>query len=76
MPDETRRLDAAATGYDRAAADVLPLVYEELDRLEAARIVAENPAPMVQVNQVVHEAHVRLGDGSDARPWPGRAHFW
>jgi hypothetical protein len=45
MSDVTRLLDAAAAGDRRAAADLLPLVYDELRKLAAARMAAETPGP-------------------------------
>ena len=41
MSDVTRLLDAAAAGDRKAAADLLPLVYDELRKLAAARLAAE-----------------------------------
>jgi RNA polymerase sigma factor (TIGR02999 family) len=73
MSDMTRILDAAAAGDRRAAADLLPLVYEELRNLAAARIAAEGPGQTLQATALVHEAYLRLvGD----QQFDGRGHFF
>ena len=79
MADVTRLLDAAAAGDLQAAADLLPLVYDELRRLAAARIAAETPCPTLQATALVHEAYLRLvgNDGQGSSPhWEGRGHFF
>jgi RNA polymerase sigma factor (TIGR02999 family) len=73
MSDVTRLLDAAAAGDRRAAADLLPLVYDELRTLAAARMAAENPGHTLDATALVHEAYLRLvGD----RQFDGRGHFF
>src|SRR6266571_626177 len=73
MPDVTRLLDAAAAGDRRAAADLLPLVYDELRKLAAARIVGEAPGHTLDATALVHEAYIRLvGD----QQFDGRGHFF
>jgi hypothetical protein len=69
MSDATRLLDAAAAGDRRAAADLLPLVYDELRKFAAARMAAESPGQTLQPTALVHEAYLRLvGDQrSDGR---------
>ena len=59
-PDVTRLLDAAAAGDRQAAADLLPLVYDELRKLAAARLAAEAPGPHPRATALVHEAYLRL----------------
>jgi RNA polymerase sigma factor (TIGR02999 family) len=79
MADVTRLLDAAAAGDLQAAADLLPLVYDELRRLAAARIAAETPCPTLQATALVHEAYLRLvgNDRQGSSPqWEGRGHFF
>ncbi|MGL4551077.1 MAG: ECF-type sigma factor [Gemmataceae bacterium] len=73
MSDVTRLLDAAAAGDRRAAADLLPVVYDELRRLAAARIAAEAPGHTLDATALVHEAYLRLAGG---RPFDGRGHFF
>src|SRR6476661_8324738 len=76
MPEVTRLLDAAAAGDPKAAADLLPLVYDELRKLAAARMAAESPDHTLQPTALVHEAYLRLvGNGAGA-PWNGRGHFF
>jgi RNA polymerase sigma factor (TIGR02999 family) len=73
MSDVTRLLDAAAAGDRKAAADVLPLVYDELRKLAAARMAAEAPGHTLDATALVHEAYLRLvGD----QHFDGRGHFF
>src|SRR4051794_20115181 len=73
MSDVTRLLDAAAAGDRVAAADLLPLVYEELRKLAAARMAAEAPGHTLDATALVHEAYLRLiGD----QQFDGRGHFF
>src|SRR5918993_1097990 len=76
MPDVTRLLDAAAAGDRRAAADLLPLVYDELRKLAAARMAAESPDHTLQPTALVHEAYLRLVGNDAGRHWNGRGHFF
>jgi RNA polymerase sigma factor (TIGR02999 family) len=76
MADVTRLLDAAAAGDPRAAADLLPLVYDELRRLAAARLAAETPGQTLQPTALVHEAYLRLVGGRTPKDWDGRGHFF
>ena len=76
MSDMTRLLDAAATGDPRAAAELLPVVYDELRCLAAARLAAEAPGQTLQATALVHEAYLRLVGSADGRDWSGRAHFF
>src|SRR6516162_9063485 len=73
MSDVTRLLDAAAAGDPAAAADLLPLVYDELRKLAAARMAAEKPGQTLQATALVHEAYLRLvGD----QQFDNRGHFF
>src|SRR4051812_44042205 len=73
MPEITQFLGAAAAGDRRAAADLLPLVYDELRKLAAARMAAENPGHTLDATALVHEAYLRLvGD----QHFDGRGHFF
>src|SRR5215210_444898 len=76
MSNVTRLLDAAAAGDRRASADLLPLVYDELRKLAAARMAAESPDHTLQPTALVHEAYLRLVGGGDAARWDGRGHFF
>ncbi len=78
MSEVTRILSAAERGDPHAAEELLPLVYDELRKLAAAKIAQESPGQTLQATALVHEAYVRLvGGPSDgaAREWEGRAHF-
>jgi RNA polymerase sigma factor (TIGR02999 family) len=71
MSDVTRLLEAAAGGDRKAAADLLPLVYDELRKLAAARLAAEAPGHSLDPTALVHEAYLRLvGD----QQFDGRGH--
>src|ERR1700747_156714 len=73
MPDVTRLLGAAAAGDRTAAADLLPLVYDELRKLAAARMAAASPGHTLDATALVHEAYLRLvGD----QQFDGRGHFF
>src|SRR6516165_10436358 len=76
MSDVTRLLEAAAAGDRRAADDLLPLVYDELRKLAAARMAAEKPGQTLQPTDLVHEAYLRLLGGEQPRDWSGRGHFF
>ncbi len=78
MNDITRILSAAEQGDPHAAAELLPLVYDELRRLAAQRMAQETPGQTLQATALVHEAYVRLvgGDAPEARPWANRGHFF
>jgi RNA polymerase sigma factor (TIGR02999 family) len=76
MSDVTQLLDAAAAGDRRAAADLLPLVYDQLRQLAAARMAAESPDQTLQPTALVHEAYLRLIGPSDQPRWDNRGHFF
>jgi RNA polymerase sigma factor (TIGR02999 family) len=76
MSDVTRLLDAAAAGDRQAAGDRLPLVYDELRRLAAARMASESSDHTLQPTALVHEAYLRLVGPVDAHRWDGRGHFF
>jgi len=73
MADVTRLLDAVAAGDPKAAADLMPLVYDELRKLAAARMAAEKPGQTIQATALVHEVYLRLvGD----QRFDHRGHFF
>ncbi|MBX7105804.1 MAG: sigma-70 family RNA polymerase sigma factor [Gemmataceae bacterium] len=76
MFEVTRILDAAAAGDTKAASELLPLVYDELRKLAAARMASENPGQTLDATALVHEAYVRLVGGDAAKSWNGRGHFF
>ena len=63
------------TGNPRAAGELLPLVYDELRRIAAARMAHEQPGHTLQPTALVHEAWLRLG-GDEAPSFQNRAHFF
>jgi RNA polymerase sigma factor (TIGR02999 family) len=75
MNDVTHLLEAVGQGNPKAAEELLPLVYEELRRLAAARMAHENPGQTLQATALVHEAWLRLV-GSNPVQWNGRGHFF
>ncbi len=85
MSDVTRILSKIEAGDPAAAAQLLPLVYEELRKLAAAKLVHEKPGQTLQATALVHEAYIRLvsgpaGSGSDVSGqvpcWDSRRHFF
>jgi RNA polymerase sigma factor (TIGR02999 family) len=76
MSEVTHLLDAAAAGDQNAAADLLPLVYDELRKLAAGRMAAESPDHTLQPTALVHEAYLRLIGPADHARWENRGHFF
>jgi RNA polymerase sigma factor (TIGR02999 family) len=72
----TRLLNEAGAGDPRAAANLLPLVYDQLRRLAKQRMRAERPDQTLQATALVHEAYLRLVDTSAVQHWDGRWHFY
>jgi RNA polymerase sigma factor (TIGR02999 family) len=73
MTDVSQLLEAANRGDRRAAAELLPLVYDELRNLAAARMARENPGQTLDATALVHEAYLKLvGD----RSFNDRQHFF
>ena len=72
----TRVADAIAPAHAKAAADLLPLVYEELRKLAAQRLAHEKAGQTLQPTALVHEAYLRLVDSEQAQRWEGRGHFF
>ncbi|PWU10190.1 MAG: RNA polymerase subunit sigma [Verrucomicrobia bacterium] len=75
MSDVTQILDRVQQGDPRAAGELLPLVYEELRKLAAARMAQESPGQTLQATALVHEAWLRLTGGTE-RDWNSRGHFF
>ena len=76
MNDVTRILSAIEQGDPQAAEQLLPLVYEELRKLAAAKLAQEKPGQTLQATALVHEAYLRLVDADQAPHWNGRGHFF
>jgi RNA polymerase sigma factor (TIGR02999 family) len=73
--DATLALRGAEAGEPGAAERLLPLVYGELRELAARLMREQRPDHTLQPTALVHEAYVRLIEGSGRGPWTGRAHF-
>src|SRR5262245_24532642 len=76
MSDVTRILSQIDSGDPSAAEKLLPLVYEELRKLAAARLAQEKPGQTLQATALVHEAYLRLVDGDEAQHFNSRGHFF
>ena len=76
MDEVTKILEALEQGDPQAAGRLLPLVYDELRRLAAQKMVQEKPGQTLQATALVHEAYLRLL-GKDRQPrWESRGHFF
>jgi RNA polymerase sigma factor (TIGR02999 family) len=79
MSEVTRILSDIEHGDPQAAEQLLPLLYDELRKLAAAKLAQEKPGQTLEATALVHEAYVRLvGAPSEgaSRQWQGRAHFF
>jgi RNA polymerase sigma factor (TIGR02999 family) len=89
MSQVTQILTQIETGDSAAAAQLLPLVYEELRKLAAVRLAREKPGQTLQATALVHEAYLRLTavaapelglEGQTPRPavpgYMSRGHFF
>ena len=76
MTDVTRILSQIEQGDSSAAEQLLPLVYDELRRLAAAKLANEKPGQTLQATALVHEAYMRLVGAEQAPKWDSRRHFF
>ena len=76
MNDVTQILNVIEQGDTQAAEQLLPLVYDELRKLAAQRMVQEAPGQTLQATALVHEAYVRLVDVEKTEHWESRGHFF
>ena len=76
MSDVTRILSAIEQGDGQAAEQLLPLVYNELRKLAAAKLANEKPGQTLQATALVHEAYMRLVDSEHQEQWNSRGHFF
>lgn len=76
MSDVTRILKSIEDGDPTAAEQMLPLVYDELRKLAAAKIAQEKPGQTLQATALVHDAYIRLVDVEKAQHWDSRGHFF
>ena len=76
MSDVTHLIDAAAGGDKKAAAELLPLVYDELRRLAASRVANEPAGLTLNATALVHEAYLRMVVSDEPARWENRGHFF
>jgi RNA polymerase sigma factor (TIGR02999 family) len=76
MSEVTQILDAIGRGDAKAANELLPVVYEELRKLAAARMANEAAGHTLQPTALVHEAWLRLTGDNASTPFANRAHFF
>lgn len=76
MNDVTEILSRLELGDSAAADQLLPLVYDELRKLAAARLAREKPGQTVQATALVHDAYLRLVKVKTAPQWKSRGHFF
>lgn len=76
MTDVTQILSQIEQGDPSAAEQLLPLVYDELRKLAAAKLANEKPGQTLQATALVHDAYLRLVDVEKAQHWDSRGHFF
>jgi RNA polymerase sigma factor (TIGR02999 family) len=79
MPEEgeiTRLLRAWGGGDAGALRTLIPFVYEELRRVAASQMRAENPGHTLSPTALVHESFLKLVEGKDTPNWQDRKHFF
>ena len=76
MTDVTQILSQIEQGDPSVAEQLLPLVYDELRKLAAARLANEKPGQTLQATALVHDAYLRLVDVEKAQHWNSRGHFF
>jgi RNA polymerase sigma factor (TIGR02999 family) len=76
MSDITLILSQVSDGDPKAAEQLLPLVYDELRKLAAARMSQEKPGQTLQATALVHEAYLRLVGAEKSQHWDSRGHFF
>jgi RNA polymerase sigma factor (TIGR02999 family) len=76
MGDVTQILSKIEYGDPSAAEQLLPLIYDELRALAAAKMSDESPGHTLQATALVHEAYIRLVDVDQAQHWNSRGHFF
>jgi RNA polymerase sigma factor (TIGR02999 family) len=76
MSDVTQILQQIEAGDPSAAEQLLPLVYDELRKLAAAKLSHEKPGQTLQATALVHDAYIRLVDVEQAQHWDSRGHFF
>ena len=75
MSEVTQILTSIEQGDPKAAEELLPLIYQELRRLAASKMVLQAPGQTLQATALVHEAYLRLA-GTGNHSWDSRGHFF
>jgi RNA polymerase sigma factor (TIGR02999 family) len=76
MYEVTQIMSAIEHGDPHAAEQLLPLVYDELRRLAAAKLAQEKPGQTLEATALVNEAYIRLVDVEKVQHWDSRGHFF
>jgi RNA polymerase sigma factor (TIGR02999 family) len=76
MSEVTQILSAIEQGEPERAHELLPLVYEELRKLAAAKLAHEKPGQTLEATALVHESFLRMVGGQQAQVWESRGHFF
>ncbi len=76
MTEVTQILSQIEQGDRSAAEKLLPLIYDELRQLSAARLAQEKPGQTLQATALVHEAYLRLVEVDRVQHWDSRGHFF
>jgi hypothetical protein len=76
MTDVTQILSEIERGAPAAAKRLLPLVYDELRKLAAAKLAKQKPGQTLQATALVHEAYLRLVGNQPSQQWDNRWHFF
>ena len=76
MNEVTRILSGIEAGDPLAAAQLLPLVYEELRKLAAQKLAEEKPGQTLEATALVHEVYLRMVDVDTPQSWNSRKHFF
>ncbi len=76
MSDITQILSQIESGDPSVAEQLLPIVYNELRKLAAAKLAQEKPGQTLQATALVHEAYLRLVDVEKGQQWDSRGHFF
>lgn len=76
MSEVTQILQSMQADDPRPPEQLLPLVYDELRKLAAAKMAQEKPGQTLSATSLVHEAYMRLVDGETAQQWNSRRHFF
>jgi RNA polymerase sigma factor (TIGR02999 family) len=76
MTDVTHILHSIENGHATAANELLPLIYDDLRKLAAAKMAQEKPGQTLSATSLVHEAYLRLVDVERVQHWSSRGHFF